>query len=507
MCLLGEYMNIRKSMLIAVLSILMAVAVTFGFIWLAQMFSTDHVEEEVEEEIKAKQTLYLWYTDEALTDYLTAVSVQYLEKSEVRVVPVLKTGKEYLLEINSASMSDEELPDLYLVTNDALEQAYLAGLACELPMNNAVNTEHFAQTAISAVTYDGHLVAYPFYFDTGALVYNKTYLMDQARSLLEAEADQAEAQEALEQEDTEATGETDETVVYSDEEVADRMQEMIPHTFEELESFADTYEAPEQVDDILRWDVTNIMYNYGFLGAYLNVGGECGDDESQLDIYNENSVRAMSFFQAMNQFYSIDADSITYEDVMQDFIDGKLVYTIAGTDAVASIEAAKAEGLFSSEYDVIALPDLTEDLASRPLSITTAVAVNGYSSQKSAAHGFASYLVTNAAADLYTHTGRAAAYTSMEQPYEGLDGFMDSYAKSVSMPKLMTTSNLWMRLEVAFAQVWGGQDANETLRSLAEAAHSQASGETVTLDPIVEEVQEPETEETATQESETSAAQ
>ena len=41
-------------------------------------------------------TLYFWYTDDALTDFLTNVSAAYYEESGNHVVPVLRSGLEYL---------------------------------------------------------------------------------------------------------------------------------------------------------------------------------------------------------------------------------------------------------------------------------------------------------------------------------------------------------------------------------------------------------------------------
>ena len=44
-----------------------------------------------------RETLYLWYTDEALTDYLGSVALSYSEyQDEVRIVPVYSSGLEYL---------------------------------------------------------------------------------------------------------------------------------------------------------------------------------------------------------------------------------------------------------------------------------------------------------------------------------------------------------------------------------------------------------------------------
>lgn len=87
--------------------------------------------------------------------------------------------------------------------------------------NAVLNTENFPQTALDAVTYQGHAVAYPLYFETSALVYNQTYLEQAAAEL-----------------------ETDEV-------------SLIPKTIDDIRNFADEYNAPETVESVFRWDVSD----------------------------------------------------------------------------------------------------------------------------------------------------------------------------------------------------------------------------------------------------------
>ena len=90
--------------------------------------------------------------------------------------------------------------------------------------NAVLNTENFPQTALDAVTYQGHAVAYPLYFETSALVYNRTYLEQAAAEL-----------------------ETDEA-------------SLIPKTIDDIRNFADAYNAPETVEslELLAWMRTKI---------------------------------------------------------------------------------------------------------------------------------------------------------------------------------------------------------------------------------------------------------
>ena len=82
-----------KKRLAAVGVIAVAAALTFGI-----AKSGKQISEKQENTVftNEKETLYLWYTDEALTSYLSGAAVAYNETHDVRIVPVLESGLEYL---------------------------------------------------------------------------------------------------------------------------------------------------------------------------------------------------------------------------------------------------------------------------------------------------------------------------------------------------------------------------------------------------------------------------
>lgn len=467
-------------------------------------------EAEVEEELLfgRRDTLYLWYTDEALTDYLNSVAVSYSEyQDEVRVVPVYTSGLEYLETINQASLQTEEVPDLYIISNDSLEKAYLAGLASEVKMPQGVlpMQEIMPKTAVRAVTYHDKQIGYPFYFETSCFLYNKTYLEDWARAQLEAQIDQEMAEESQEQADNgdveeEASGET-EAVEISQEAVAAKMEEALPQTIDDILAFADVYDAPEQVEAVFKWDVSDIFYNYFFVGNYIDVGGEDGDRSDSIHIYNEEAIRCLRVYQHLNQFFSIDTKEISYDGVLQDFMEGKIVYTVVTSDALSKIENAVNEGEFTYDYGMSMLPDVSEQLQSSSLSVTQCVAINGYSAKKQMANDFAVYLTEYATDDLYGRTGKLPVYAgggTYDNPNAA--AFLEEYQNSVPMPKLIETSNFWVELEIAFAKIWMGDDANDSLKNLSEQIMAQVLGEAYTENYI--DVPEPVEEEEDTGEME-----
>lgn len=451
-----------------------------------QMKTEEEREQEEQENFlsRRKDTLRLWYTDESLTDYLNAAAVAYGEHSDVRVETVLIEDSEYLERINEASLGRDDIegPDLYLITNDCLEKAYLAGLAKEISDQNLFRNIDFENRgAEAAVTYDKKIVAYPLYYEACALLYNKTYLKDYAKLQLEQEADQAAGEEAQTEADAgnveeEAAG-SEGTVEFSEEEIARRVLECLPDTIEELEEFADNYNSPEQVEAVFKWDVSDILYNYSFAGDHLIVGGENGDDAEQIDIYNLETLQCLAKFQELNQYFSIETRDVTYDSVMQDFLEGKIVFTVAGTEAVNRMAKAQADGSFAYEYGFYSMPDLTEELRSRSLSITTCIAVNGYTEFEKQANDFARFMMEDwtSGLSLQEMTGKMPVYGFQE--YDENQTFAGAYHESTPIPKMMTTGNFWVQMEIAFTEIWEGGDANALLKSLAEEIMRQVTGD------------------------------
>lgn len=496
--------------------ILAVVLLAGGLYGVGKLGMTVQQEEETEVEEETlfghRDTLYLWYTDEALTDYLNSVAVSYSEyQDDVRVVPVYTSGLEYLETINQASLQTEEVPDLYIVSNDSLEKAYLAGLASEVKMPQGVlpMEEIMPETAVRAVTYHDKQIGYPFYFETSCFLYNKTYLEDWARAQLEAQRDQEMAEESQEQADNgdveeDASGET-EAVDISQAAVEAKMEEALPQTIDDILAFADVYDAPEQVEAVFKWDVSDIFYNYFFVGKYIDVGGADGDRSDSIHIYNEEAIRCLWVYQHLNQFFSIDTKEISYDGVLQDFMEGKIVYTVATSDALSKIENAVNEGEFTYDYGMSMLPDVSEQLQSSSLSVTQCVAVNGYSTKKQMANDFAVYLTEYATDDLYGRTGKLPVYAgggTYDNPNAA--AFLEEYQNSVPMPKLIETSNFWVELEIAFAKIWTGDDANDSLKNLSEQIMAQVLGEAYTEEyiDVPEPVEEGEEEDTGEMEEE-----
>lgn len=416
-----------------------------------------------------KETIHFWYADENLTDYLNAAAVSFGERERVRVIPVMVSESEYLEAVNRASLDGQQVPDAYLLSNDMLEKAYLAGLASKIQDEGSVcNETNFPKAALDAVTYKEQQIAYPFYYETSALLYNHTYMeawaKQQAMKELEHVGEDEEESEFIETQEESAT--VDETVLA--QKTQEYLDSGLPATVDDIREIADTFDVPEGVESVFRWDVSDIFYNYWIVGQYMIVGGDAGDDATNINIGNQETVQCLEVYKALNQFFFIESDTVTYDSVIQDFIEGKTVFSIATPDVVRRLEDAKAEAKMSFEYRIAPMPDVSPELKSRSMSVTNTVVINGYSAHKELANRFAAYITHEYAGNLYEQTEKLASSLHANADNADFQVFMEEYNNSVPLPKMMATGNFWLHLEVLFHKIWNGAEVVSAVQELAD---------------------------------------
>ena len=184
----------------------------------------------------------------------------------------------------------------------------------------------------------------------------------------------------------------------------------------------------------------------------------------------------MKAYQKLNTYFAIDASKVSYEKVIQDFIGGKMVFTVATSDMVTQIRQAQADGLCEYEYGATETPDLNDYYGTRTMSVTDCLAVNGYSQNISKAMEFASYLVSRTDEACFRQTGRLGARSGIVYEDEMLPDYYKVYSTSIPLPKMIETSNFWLLMEIAFTNIWNGADPNITMKDMSEAIMKQVVG-------------------------------
>lgn len=356
--------------------------------------------------------MLLWYTNDSLTDYLEYAAQSYEEITGMRVVPKKVSPADYIKTIYAASVSDTvSTPDVFLGPNEMLEQAYLAGVASDQYVS--LSGEEFPQTALNAVTYKGKQLAYPFYFDTSILFYNEKYVQE------------------------------------------------IPSSMDAMLQLADNMEIPEGVENILKWDCSNGLRNYFFCGKYINLAGDCGDNAQELDVCNDALVQGLQYFQTMNDYFSIDIDTVSEKVLIEEFVAGKTVFCFGDTSWFQLLEE---KGM--TDYGVAVLPDLNDNLDSRGIAITNVAVINGFSNKQEEAAAFAEYLTMECAGELYALSGKVTAASGLQTEHTGCLAARQQYETCAQLPKLMNMGDFWVQFEIALDDIWKGGDAAAIMAGL-----------------------------------------
>ena len=414
-------------------------------------------------------TVHFWYTNDLMTNYYNNVASVYNQLHRgANVVPKLVSASEYLEKIYQASIQGEEYPDMYVITSDAMEKAYLAGLTMPVEAEQDVK-EAFPEVAVQAASYDDTLLGYPFYFDTSTLVYNKTMLEEVA-------LDQFQIQAAAE------GVENPEEIKVPEEDIARLVEVMIPDTIDELIELSNNLEAPDGLETVFKWNINDIFFNYFYLGEYATL------TDKEIDIYNENTAACMEIFKHVTEYFYMDAETVSTESILQEFMEGKVLFTILDSESALKLETANKEGMVGFEYDYALTPDpgkipqedeaLMEDATKykgRPLSVTNVVVVNGYTNYPETTNDFAMFLTMESTGidQLYEKTGYIPANINAPVTSNMEAVFKSEYEVSSTIPPYMVTSNFWMLLENAFNEIWDGADAQATLEEVENRLKNQ----------------------------------
>ena len=105
----------KKQISILAIAVVLIALCLFGYIFVLDKDENNTLD------VFQKETIHLWYTDDALTDYLNSKAVSFYEANDIRVETKLVSGLEYLETVNKASVNKEEdASDIFIITNDSL---------------------------------------------------------------------------------------------------------------------------------------------------------------------------------------------------------------------------------------------------------------------------------------------------------------------------------------------------------------------------------------------------
>lgn len=378
------------------------------------------MEADCIKDINKDDALTFWYTDDSDTAYFEKAAEEFETRYGVPVECVLYEELDYLEAINQFTVSQEEkTPDLFVLSNSQIQKAYMAGF---LEANTLYDDDFWAGeypvVTKKALTLGEKQYGYPLYFDTCFLVYDSSITT-------------------------------------------------APATVNDILTFTDSFEDNENQREIFAWDLADPGINYMFLGAYAVLFGENGDDINSFDITNENVAAAMTYYQTLSEYFSLDVETGNYDFVKAGLTEQKLIYAICKTDMLSVINSGE------NQYQAAAIPNLTEELASSAASTTYTANVNVYGDNKQAAHLFAAFLSYEYAGEEYALSGKLSTRQTIEALGQNEAVIYNQYVNSNAMPKALQSSDFWNYSEIMFYNIWNGEDVQEQLQQLYDKVVSR----------------------------------
>lgn len=383
--------------------------------------------------VEEKVSVNVWYTDESYNGYLEYVAKKFHEANElVTVVPVLVSGEDYVDTIYEQGIHKDNIADVYLVSAHELSKICKLGLAAQNNTYDKYYTEKkYTKTALKAASYNGKLYGYPVNFNTSFMVYNKS---------------------VVEPKDT----------------------------FNALTEFSDNFQQTDEnknITQIITWDVSDMLLNYGFSAGSIQAGGEDGEDSSAINIDTERLKSAMNEVALLRDVYGIERSETTQDTCISMFTEGKLAYTIVDANHLKAIEDSDIE------YGVCKIPTMGNDMEITNLSDTTLAVVNSYAGNlevaKAVAHAL-SYDYSNA---MFNTSGKISAKkVNIDKKVASTFGIIyDTYENSDIRAKFIGSANVYSGYEIMFRKIWDGEDAETAvdnyLSMLGIELNQQSSGE------------------------------
>lgn len=357
--------------------------------------------------------LKLWYNDAALAPYYEAAAADFQERYGIEVLCTYVDNVNYLEQINQSNIAGTG-PDLFIASNDEVRKAHLAGLT----EANTLYTEEFwsryyPAAAKSAMTSDGRQYGYPIYLDTTMMIYD--------------------------------AGVTTQ-----------------PETFGSITDFAVNFVDETNTKVIFRWDIADPFYDYLFLGSGAEIFGENGEDVTVFNVNNESVIQSMTYYQSLHDYFSIDVDSSSYDQIKSELTNGTLVYGIVKTDVLSEL------GSYGSNYALCPVPPLSPELPVRNLSVTYGAFVNAFTRQPEYANLFAAYLSYEYSGNLFGLSRRTAVRSDLDRTDGNEAVIYEQYCSADSVPKALENGDFWIHMEICFKNIWNGSDVATELSRLQE---------------------------------------
>ena len=203
------------------------------------------------------------------------------------------------------------------------------------------------------------------------------------------------------------------------------------------------------------------------MGTGAELLGDYGEDNGIFNVNNAQVVQNMTYYQSLHEYFSMDVDTSTYEQVKSELVNGTLVYGIVKTDVAGELET------YGSSYALCPVPALSGELSVQDPSITYGAFVSPFTKQSEYANLFAAYLSYEYAENQFSFSHQVSARASLEREDGNERIIYDQYVATVPVPKALENGDFWIYTEICFKNIWNGKDVTAELNGLQEIMQSR----------------------------------
>ena len=168
----------------------------------------------------------------------------------------------------------------------------------------------------------------------------------------------------------------------------------------------------------------------------------------------------MSYYQSLHEYFSIDVDNSSYDQVKAELTNGTLVYGIVKTDVLRDM------GSYGSSYALCQVPALTGELSVQVPSITYGAFVNAFTKQPEYANLLGAYLSYEYAENQFGLSQKVAVRSDLNRTDGNETAAYAQYQNSTPTPKALENGDFWIYTEICFKNIWNGSDVTTELNEL-----------------------------------------
>ncbi len=241
-----------------------------------------------------------------------------------------------------------------------------------------------------------------------------------------------------------------------------------PKTWDEVISFAKTFNNKAEGKYALVWPVSDGYYGYMFMDSFgAPLFGPNGNDRKQHNLNSANAVKGLTYFQNLKkEILDVPAADVSGDFCNAEFVEGKAAMIITGPWKITDFKNNKID------FEIAPLPKFPgqADAQGHSFSGVRLAFVSSYTEHEKEAKDFAKFITSKSSLE------KRFALTDQIPPRKDIDtnGKYSSaikeqlkYAKP--MPTIPQLGTYWSAMGSAYSGIWDGDPVKPSLDAAASA--------------------------------------